>query len=82
MKLSEFITMTDAEKNQAVLHQGILLAKQKDVQEIRFLFQLEHFYVELCCNYASKKVSNYAAFTDTRFLQPYLDQISLNGLLE
>lgn len=82
MKLSEFIVLTEAEKNSAVLHQGILLGKQKDECEIRFLFQLELFYVELQCDHTSKKVCQYQAFTDVRFLQPYLDQIPIGGLLE
>lgn len=82
MKLSEFIVLEENEKNKAVLHQGILVAKQKAPEQIRFLFQLDQFYVEMLCDQRSKKVCEYQAFTDMRFLQPYLDQIPINGLLE
>lgn len=82
MKLSEFIVLEETEKNKAVLHQGILVAKQKEPHQVRFLFQLDAFYVELQCDQLTRKVSQYQAFTDTRFLQPYLDQIPLNGLVD
>lgn len=82
MKLSEFIIMNEEEKNKTVLHQGVLLAKQKSECDIRFLFQLELFYVELLCSHTSKKVCSYQTFTDTRFLQNYLDEIPIAGLLE
>lgn len=82
MKLSQFIMLSEEEKNKAVLHQGVLLAKQKTACEIRFLFQLELFYVELQCSHATKKVCSYQAFTDTRLLESYLDEIPVKGLLE
>ncbi len=82
MKLSEFIMLEETEKNKAVLHHGVLLGKQKEEAQIYFLFQMDQFYVELLCDHLSRKVCRYQAFTDTRFLQPYLDQIQLNGLLD
>lgn len=81
MKLSEFIIMSEAEKNRAVLHEGILVAKRKDPEEIRFLFQLDSFYVEMQCNYLSHRVCGYQAFTNINHLKDYLDEVQINGLL-
>ncbi len=81
MRLSEFIVMSEAEKNKAVLHQGILVAKRKDPAEIRFLFQFDCFYVEMRCNCASKQVSGYQTFTNVSHLKDFLDEVPLNGLL-
>lgn len=81
MKLSEFIVLNSSEKKNAVMHQGILVAKQKEPAQIRFLFQMDAFYVEMHCDYSSKQVSEYRTFTNPSHLHLYLDQIPLNGLM-
>ena len=81
MRLSNFILLSEEEKKNTVLHQGILLAK-RDTEVCKiFLFGLNDYYVELFCNRQSKAVEEYRAFGDTRFLSPYLKTISLDDLL-
>lgn len=81
MRLSEFIVLDGTNKNKAVMHQGVLVAKKKAPDQIRFLFQMDAFYVEMHCDYSSKQVSEYRTFTNPAHLHPYLDQIPLNGLI-
>ena len=46
-----------------------------------FLFQLESYYVETYCNVKSKAIEEYRIFGNSTPLNPYLDAISLDDLL-
>ena len=81
MKLSDFILMNEKQKKNAVLHQGILLAKRLNSDCLVFLFQLDHYYVEVFCNRDNKEVEEFRMFDDTDPLQPYLETISIDALL-
>ncbi len=82
MKLSEFIMLSEAEKQQATLHLGVLIAKLKQHNGVLFLFRLENYYVEMVCNTASRKITDYHVFTGHALLEPYLNQISISRLLQ
>lgn len=81
MKLSDFILLPQEEKIGTVLHQGVLIAKRKSALQMVFLFQLEEFYVETFCNRENKKVEEFRMFDWQHPPTPYLDAISLDGLL-
>jgi len=81
MRLSDFILLSEEEKKRTVLHQGALLARSEQDDRMVFLFQMEDYYVETFCNPQSKAIEEYRAFGDTALLQPYLQAISLRGLL-
>ena len=81
MKLSQFIMLNEQEKTQVLMCEGILVGKQKELPMIRFLFQMDAFYVTMYCDSSSKQVKEFTAFTDTGLLQSFLDQISLNGIV-
>lgn len=81
MKLSEFILLNEDEKRIIVLHAGVLIAKRISGGACVFLFQLDHFYVEMYCHLASKAVTEYRTYTEVDQLTPYLDSIELDGLL-
>ena len=82
MKLSEFIMLSEAEKQQAALHLGVLVAKRKQLNGILFLFRLEDYYVEMTCNTVNRQVTQYHVFTGNTLLEPYLNQISISRLLQ
>lgn len=81
MKLSDFILLHSDKKKLAVLHEGILVAKRKDKASFVFLFQLNDFYVEMRCSLEDKAVKEYRLFNTTAQLNPYLEAITLDGLL-
>lgn len=81
MKLSDFILLNGEEKKQAVLHEGVLIAKRKDLRSIAFLFQIQNFYVEACFNVQNKDIEEFRVFDHTTLLQPYLDDIQIDGLM-
>lgn len=81
MKLSDFIMLNGEEKKQAVLQKGVLIAKRKNLRSIAFLFQVQNFYVEACFNVENKDIEEFRVFDHTTFLQPYLDDIQIDGLM-
>lgn len=81
MKLSDFILLDEKEKKLALLHRGILVAKRKDAERFFFLFQMDHYYVESCCNIEKKGVDEFRMFRHTGCLHPYLDTIGIDDLL-
>jgi hypothetical protein len=81
MRLSEFILLNEDEKKAAVLHQGVLLAKRSNFDSMVFLFQLGSYYVEAYCNPSNKAVEEYRMFDNIDVLNPYLEAIPLDNLL-
>ena len=81
MKLSTFILLSEDQKQNVLLHDGMLIAKRTDSKQMVFLFQLDDFYVEIFGNLEDKKVVEYKAFTRTDQLKPYLETIDIAHLL-
>jgi hypothetical protein len=81
MRLSDFILLNEDEKKTTVLHQGVLLAKRRDSDSLVFLFQLENYYVEAFCNPENKAIEEYRMFDSLNLLNPYLESITIDSLL-
>lgn len=81
MKLSDFILLNGDQKKMIVLHEGVLIGKRKTVHSMVFLFHLGSYYVETYCNPENKEVEEYRAFGNCALLNPYLDSIPIDSLL-
>jgi hypothetical protein len=81
MKLSDFIMLSEEDKKIAVLHQGVLIAKRSSAPYLFFLFQMDHFYVETCCHVEKKVIEEYKMFHRLELLEPYLETIAIDDLL-
>ena len=81
MKLSDFIMLSEEEKKLAVLHRGILVAKRSNSNYLFFLFQMDHFYVETHCDIVKKSIEGYKMFHHLKLLEPYLETIGIDDLL-
>jgi hypothetical protein len=81
MKLSDFILMNEEEKKFTVLHEGVLIAKRQHFEQFVFLFQLGSYYVETYCNTGSKVIEEFRIFDNLQPLHPYLEAISIEGLV-
>jgi hypothetical protein len=81
MKLSEFIVLPEDHKRNAVMTQGVAIAKRQINDEMIFLFQLSGYYVETYCCCLSKEILEYRVFQDTQQLTPYLEAIEIDQLL-
>lgn len=80
MTISEFIVLEPSEKRTSVLHQGILVAKRRDDEHLVFLFQIEDYYVETYFTIRNKAAVEYRAFKNLSSLEPYLEEIAIDGL--
>jgi hypothetical protein len=81
MRLSDFVLLDHEEKKLAVLHLGVLIGKRKNQLSMVFLFQMESFYVETFCNLEDKGIEEFRIFDQTKLLQPYLESIKIDDLL-
>ena len=81
MKLSDFILLSEEEKKIAVLHAGVLIGKRRDDDTMAFLFQFKDYYVETFFNSVSKTIKEFRMFDQTTLLQPYLDSIRIDDIL-
>ena len=81
MRLSDFILLNEDEKKKTVLHKGVLIAKRDSFDSMVFLFQLGSYYVEAFCNPANKAIEEYRVFDNIDLLNPYLETIPIDGLL-
>jgi hypothetical protein len=82
MTLSEFILSDETVMKDAVLHQGVLVAKRRNSESLVFLFQMDGYYVETICSMKSKAVNEYRAFQNINALQPYLEEITIDHLFQ
>lgn len=81
MRLSDFILLDDEEKTQAALHKGVLIGKRKTHLSMIFLFQMDGFYVETFFDITNKGIKEFRMFDHTKLLQPYLESIRIDDLL-
>jgi hypothetical protein len=81
MKLSEFILLNEEQKKGTLLHEGILVAKRHHIGRMVFLFQLENYYVESYCNVNDHSISEFRVLLDNEPPAVYLENISLDDLL-
>jgi hypothetical protein len=81
MKLSEFIGLPEDHKRSTVLTEGVAIAKRQLADRLVFLFQLHEYYVETFCCCKSKEILEYRVFQNTKQLEPYLDSIQIDHLL-
>jgi len=81
MKLSDFILLNEEEKKFTVLHQGVLIAKRNHFDDMVFLFHLGNYYVEAYCNRENKAIEEYRVFDNLALLNPYLEAIRIDELL-
>ena len=81
MKLSDFIVLTEDEKKTTVLHRGVLVAKRTTFDCMVFLFQMDDYYVEAFCNPHNKAIEEYRVFNNITLLNPYLETIRIDNLL-
>jgi hypothetical protein len=82
MLLSDFILLTPEEKMVILLHDGSLVAHRRTPKCVVYLFQMDQFYAEACWPNDSDDVAEFHCFMGTGPLAPYLEAISLAGIIE
>lgn len=73
MKIYEFMMLSDDEKGEATM-KGIFIGHRRLVDEIRSLYCLGDFFVELVYSADHTEFKRFRQFRKTYLLEPYLDQ--------
>lgn len=76
-----FNILDENEKANIVWNKGILIGERSDQYYNVSLFQVDDFYVEVFRHSHFNVITRFRSFSNTRFLEPYLQEISLEGIL-
>ncbi|MGN6615110.1 MAG: hypothetical protein ACTHKC_08710 [Candidatus Nitrosocosmicus sp.] len=78
MTLYQFNALNETNQAEAIWN-GMFLTHREDRMFRILLYQIDSFYVEVYYQKQKNFLSHFRAFTTTRLLEPYLDQIDLTG---
>ena len=82
MELKDFKYHCKEKKIELLFSDGIFLASRRDGDNTLFLFQVHDFYVEVYFYDDCSGPGYMRAFTETFFLEPYLENIDISPLLQ
>ncbi len=80
MTEDQFNKLSEDRQSDVICKKGVLVSVRRTVEHRVLLYQIEGFYVEVFYHPANN-VIRIKSFSCTERLQPYLNQISLNGLV-
>ena len=72
--------MDEIERARSLWKRGVLLAEYSKGAKKMMLYQLHDIYVEVTLHAHTSIVMEVSTFTDTKRLEPYLENISLENL--
>ncbi|HEV7621662.1 MAG TPA: hypothetical protein VGO09_08015 [Flavisolibacter sp.] len=81
MKLSDFKLLPLKEQLDILYYQGSYIGKRKAGPVIIILYQLEEFYIEIYYTDYRRHISRVNYFVSTCFLDPYLEQMTLEHIV-
>lgn len=81
MTIHEFNMLDAHQQGQTLWRYGTHLSDRSNNRYSMMLYQIDAFYVEVCFHRKKKAATRFKTFTCTSLLQPYLNKISLGGLL-
>jgi hypothetical protein len=80
MTQHQFTLLDESEQAGILIDRGILLTERQYKNFTIFLYQVDHFYVELFFNLRYKMMQGMRSFEDDEALDPYLESIDLTCL--
>ena len=81
MKFQRLTTHGDLQYADSLVKDGILIGERIDNFHQVKLYQLDALYMEVYRHMHFNVIIKVITFTDTAFLEPYLEKISLEGLI-
>jgi hypothetical protein len=83
MTSEEFRLLDDDQQTEVLLDRGVFLAERLYKNFTIFLYQVDHFYVEIYHNLRFNVMQGMRSFEDDEeSLQPYLDRIDISCLYQ
>ena len=81
MTLFDFQLFAQREQLDLLYQQGVYIGKQKKIDTVALLYQLDSFYVEIYYRKYRCHVLALRCFTAMEKLDPYLDQVPVDNLV-
>lgn len=81
MTLYHFNFLDEAEKANVVWTKGVQVGERSDAFHHIDLYQVDSFYVEVHHHTHFNVITRFKSFTSLKKLEPYLEEISLDGLV-
>ena len=81
MKIYQFRLLSQDDQVEALQKDGVFIGKKRYGRQIRVLFQLDSFYVEVIYTKYRVSISHFRCFTSVALIEPYLDQIRIKALV-
>jgi hypothetical protein len=81
MTLFEFQLLPQAEQLDLLYVEGTYIGKRREGTQVRILYQLEGFYVEVQYRQYRRIAEKLNCFRSTALLDPYLDLIDVENLV-
>ena len=80
MTEDQFNRLSEDEQSDVIAKKGVLVSVRRTKEHRILLYQIEGFYAEVFYHPTNNAIK-IKSFSSTEGLQPYLSQISLNGLV-
>lgn len=81
MKMFDFMQLAQSEQTDLLYRTGVFLGKIKSGKQIKILYQVDAFYVEITYKKYRLIISAIRSFCSTDELDPYLRQINIEELI-
>jgi len=81
MTLYHFNFLDEAEKANIVWEKGVLVGERSDAFHQIRLYQVDGFHVEVYHHTHFNVITSFKSFSNMKKLEPYLEEISLEGLV-
>lgn len=80
MTLLEYRSMNENERYVLWLAKSVMVAEQEDEFAYNILYQLDGFYIEMKFFKSASQNVLIRAFSDSKYLAPYLPSIDISGI--
>ena len=80
MELTDFNHLDEIRQAEAILNYGVLLGERAYKSFTIFLYQVNHFYVEVYYHNTYTMIQGFRGFESTHALEPYLRKIDITSL--
>lgn len=80
MTQNQFSLLDETQQAEVLIDRGVLLTERQYKNFTIFLYQVDHFYVELYFNLRFSVMQGMRSFEDDEALEPYLDSIDITAL--
>ena len=80
MRIEQFNILDEKEQAEVLINKGVFIAERLYRDFSIFLYQVDHFYVEIYHNLRYNVIQGMESFEDEEMLKPYLESIDLSPL--